>query len=426
MNREESTSQDNNYDLPVTPSKAGTICALQVRRVPRLISPGAELKFPNPRTVKSNRREWDASDSSMPVLEKMDWIEPQNDKKHLDNVVWKWIRQGPGVAAVGRWMAEDETVEPMLIDYEEGPIHEAPEVRWAMRGAERRRMAMMERRRSRLSMSCPLVDGHISLSLISQEIIDHAECTDEYEEHPDTEILEEEAVDVVDGVEEDVPIPSSFPSNHSNHEWIYDEGGIAPPLPSQIYHEKETHYDPVAIASSLRSRKAAMRMNREKRQNEEEERKRRLKEEREERLEREALEMAEEKRRRETADVTIQSRRAKRADYVRRLRNDKRIEIGEEEWQKHLEKEREKRRAREKRKMQNPGYIEKKRMRQTLKTREIRANQAMLEGRRAYYIERQEEVYEDGVYEMEETEGNHNKEGGHTKQDDEEIEVEKW
>lgn len=46
---------------------------------------------------------------------------------------------------------------------------------------------------------------------------------------------------------------------------------------------------------------------------------------------------------------------------MKRLRAIKRLEMGEKEWKKYLENENMKRQEREKKKMEIPGYIEKKR-----------------------------------------------------------------
>lgn len=358
----------------------------------------------------------------MPVLEKMNWTDSPSER-HPDNLVWKWIRQSPGLPPVGRWMAEDESVGPILVDYDEDPPQEIVEERWAVRARERRRMALMERR---VRIMNTHLMGHAHVSQMDELMEHEGPSADEYEEQPD-DLVEEEVVDVVDGGIDPLP-SSSFPSTQ---EWgaIYEE--TQPPAPPEAYDEKHPDYDAIAVAAFHRSRKEALRLSKLQKHKNEEDRKRQLKAEREAKLLRESMAMAEEKKKREAVDDVMESRRAKRADYVRRLRAEKRMEMGEKEWMKHLEKEREKRRQREKKKMETPGYIEKKRMRQTLKTREIRANQAIMEGRRLHFprpshFPREEEVHEDGIFEMEETEVNQSKDGVLPKTEEEEIEVEKW
>ncbi|GMR36564.1 hypothetical protein PMAYCL1PPCAC_06759, partial [Pristionchus mayeri] len=418
-NLTEMTARECNDGLPITPSKQAS--SLQIGRVPRLMSPGVESSFVIPKPI-INSFDWDASDSCMPVLERMIWnASPKKIKKGRNaNLVWKWIRQCPGMPPVGRWMAEDESIQSSLLHYEGIHRHDVYE-RWAANSKERTRISR-ERRRER--MGSP-IDIHHHMS---QVLMEHAgPSTEEYHQ----EQSDAESVNVVNGGADALPI-SSF---SSNQEWtgLYDDA--PPPLhPPEVFDEKHPSFDSVAVAALNRSRRAALRLTKMEKQQEDERRRHEMKEEREARLMKEAMEMVEEKKRRKAVDEGMKWKRARRAEYVRRRRAEKRMSMGEGEWEKHLERERDKRKEREKRKLATPGYLEKKRMRQTLKTRELRANLSLSEGRNVYYGGcREEEVYEDGVYEMEETHEKQNKDdhsppknGGLKQAEDEEVEVEKW
>ncbi|GMT14397.1 hypothetical protein PFISCL1PPCAC_5694 [Pristionchus fissidentatus] len=413
-------------DVPLSPAKP----VYQVRRAPRLRSPGVEIHVTKPKPVKE-KPDWSILEPSMPVLEK-EWIAPSPTKKRDDNLVWKWIRQAPGQHPIGRWMEPDEEINPMLIDYnEEEATYDPAADHWAERARTRRRMAAEERKRIRLLMSAPLILN----DSLNEEMLDQPGPSNVYEDESnspvDPSVEEELEVDVVAGGTDPLPL-SHIPPRRvflpQEGQWValYEEA--PPPPPSEVFDEKHPDYDPIAVAAVNRARVVANRMNRMERAKEEEARKQQLRAEREEKLKKEAEEMNGEKKRKEPADDAIQSKRMRRASYVRRLRAEKRMEMGEEEWMKHLERERIKRRERETAKCSDPAYVEKKRLRATLKTREIRANRAICGQRREmYYEQRGEEVYEDGVYQMEETQVDQTDEGDASKtEDDEMIEVEKW